>query len=83
MKFICYPGKVHFEPIKQESVILSDEDNIVEAGKVIEVGEGVTFVKPNDIIFFLRYGAECTPEMEGKKYWTVRDCPEFIMGKYV
>ncbi len=80
MNFTPYIGKIWFEPIKQDSVILSEEAQIVEAGKVLGVGEGVEFVKEGDTIFFLGYGAEKTPEMDGKVYWTVRDCPEFIMG---
>lgn len=81
MTFVPYPSKIWFEPQKQEAVILSDSDQIVEAGKVLGIGEGVTFCKEGDTIFFLRYGAEETPEIDGKKYWTVRDCPEFIMGR--
>jgi co-chaperonin GroES (HSP10) len=83
MNFVPYPGKIWFEPIKQESVILSDDDNIVEAGKVLGIGEGVEFCKEGDTIFFLRYGAEETPEIDGKKYWTVASDSRFIMGKYV
>lgn len=81
MNFIPYPGKIHFLPIKQESIIASDKDTLVEAGKVISVGEGVTFVKPGDTVFFLVYGAEETPEMDGEKFWTVADDPRFMMGK--
>lgn len=80
MKFIPYPNKIWFEPQIKETVLLSEEKQVVEIGKVLGVGEGVTFVKEGDTIFFLHYGVECTPEVEGKRYWTVRDCPEFIMG---
>lgn len=81
MNFISYPGKIWFEPQKEKQVILNDREVVVEAGMVLGVGQGVTFCKEGDTIFFLAYGAEETPEIDGKTYWTVRDCPEFMMGK--
>lgn len=83
MKFTPYIGKIWFEPIKKDDIIANDRDTVIEAGKVLGIGEGVTFCKEGDTIFFLAYGAEETPEVDGKTYWTVRDCPEFLMGKYV
>jgi hypothetical protein len=80
MTFIPFTGKIHFEPIKSDSIFANDKDSLVEAGKVIAVGAGVTEVQPNDIIFFLGYGAEETPEFNGEKYWTVACVPEFLMG---
>ena len=78
--FIPYPGRIHFEPMHEKSVY-SDDGDVIEAGKVISVGEGVMFVKPGDTIFFLRWGAEQTPEVDGEQYWTVQNDTRFIMGK--
>lgn len=81
MKFTPYIGKIWFEPIKQDDIIANDRDTVVEAGKVIGVGDGVAFVKEGDTVFFLSYGAEETPEIDGKTYWTVANDTRFIMGK--
>lgn len=83
MNFVPYPKKIHFEPIEKDDIIANDRDMVIEAGKVIGVGEGVTFCKEGDVIFFLAYGAEETPEVDGKTYWTVADDSRFLMGKYV
>ncbi len=82
MTFTPYPKKILFEPVRKDSVFSAEGDNM-EAGKVIKVGEGVTFVKEGDTFFFLAYGAEETPEYQGRKYWTVLDDPRFIMGKVI
>lgn len=77
--FIPYPGRIHFDPMHEKSAY-SDEGDVIEAGKVISIGEGVTFTKPGDTVFFLRWGAEQTPEIDGKQYWTLLDDKRFIMG---
>jgi len=82
MTFIPYEKKITFEPIKKDSIFSEDSDNI-EAGRVLSVGENVTFVKKGDIFFFLAYGAEETPDYEGEKYWTILDDKRFIMGKII
>lgn len=81
MNFIPYQNKIEFSPIKKDSIIQNDKDSIVEVGLVLSVGTDVTFVKPGDTVFFLSYGAEQTPEIEGESHWTVACVPEFIMGK--
>lgn len=81
MIFIPHYSKIHFEPIKKGSIIADDKESVIEAGKVISVGEHVMFVKPGDTVFFLNYGAEQTPEIDGESYWTVACDDRFIMGK--
>lgn len=80
MNFIPFTGRVQFEQIKQESVILNDKDSLVEAGTVVAVGEGVNTVKAGDTIYFLAYGAEEAKDKEGNSYWTVLWDKKFIMG---
>jgi len=80
MKFIPHADKIEFSPLKQDSILADDKDTMVEAGTVVAVGANVKSVEVGDIIAFLSYGAEQTPEVEGEKHWTVRDCPEFLMG---
>lgn len=79
MRFIPGPMRIHFEPIKSVGVLKSIDGDVIESGKVISVGEGVSFVKPGDIVNFLRWGAEETPEGN----WSLRSEPAFIMGKLV
>lgn len=81
MTFVPYYNKIVFEPVKKESIIANDKDSAIEAGTVVSVGRDVDFVKEGDTIFFLAYGAEQTPEMDGKSYWTVAAESAFIMGK--
>jgi hypothetical protein len=76
--FIPFPGRIVFEPMSAES-IYSSTDDMIEAGTVVKT-EGTEFVKEGDTICFLRWGAEETPEVEGKKYWTIIEDKRFIMG---
>lgn len=80
MTFTPAPGRIWFEPIQKENIILSDKAEVIEAGKVLGIGKGVEDIEVGDCIFFLNWGAEETPEYEGKTYWTVKDDPNFIMG---
>jgi len=66
-------------------VIQSNEAEKIEAGKVIAVGEGCTFLKEGDVFFFLSWGAEQTPKLPDseEQYWTIAEDSRFIMGKYV
>lgn len=77
MTFTPGPMRVHFEPMRQVGVLKSVDGDVIESGKVISVGEGVSFLKPGDVVNFLRWGAEETPEGN----WSLRAEPPFIMGK--
>lgn len=80
MSFTPFTGRVQFEPIKQESVILNDKDSLVEAGTVVAIGEGVINLSIGDIIYFLAYGAEEAKDKEGNSYYTVLWDKKYIMG---
>ena len=59
MTFTPGPMRVHFEPMRQVGVLKSVDGDVIESGKVISVGEGVSFLgKPGDVVNFLRWGAE-------------------------
>lgn len=81
MNFIPHPGKVEIETIERDSVILSDTSKYEEMGRVLSVGEGVTWLKAGDVVFFLAYGVEQTPEYDGKVHYVVPATEKFIIGK--
>lgn len=79
--FTPFAGKIVFERIEQDSVILQDGNKYEEMGRVVQVGEGVTFVKEGDVIFFLAYGVEQTPKYNGQNYYVVPCDAKFLIGK--
>jgi hypothetical protein len=82
MTFTPYAGKVEIEPMQTgEKFIMSDREEFPELGRVIQVGEGVGFVKPGDVIFFIAYGMEQTPDFEGKTHYVVSMDSRFVIGK--
>lgn len=81
MTFTPFYNKILFSPIKLDYIIQNDKEAAIEAGKVLAVGSEVTFVKEGDTVFFLAFGAEQTPELDGQSYWTVACDSRFVMGK--
>lgn len=80
MNFTPYPGKIEIEPITPDTVLLLQEA-YEEMGRVIQVGEGVTWIEPGDVVFFLAYGVEQTPDYQGKIHYVVPATDKFIIGK--
>lgn len=80
--FIPYYDKIEVEPFKpQNKVIKSEEQGLIEVGKVISVGEHVTFVKPGDVIYFDSWGCSKTPDFDGKIHYIVSTDNSVILGK--
>jgi co-chaperonin GroES (HSP10) len=80
MKFIPRWGRIEIEPIKDESLLLSEDKKFVEKGKVIALGDDNGFCKEGDVIYFDAYGIYQTPEIDGKSHFIVRGM-EFVIGK--
>lgn len=84
--FKPFPGKIEIEPIDNQGLILAHE-KYEEVGKVIQVSKkhwwSRSEFKPGDIVFFLAYGVEQTPEYEGKVHYVVPCNDKFVIGKYV
>ena len=80
--FKPFPGKIEIEPMDNQGLILAHE-KYEEMGKVIQVGEGVDWVSEGDIVFFLAYGVEQTPDYQGKIHYVVPANEKFLIGKYV
>lgn len=83
--FIPAPGKVVVEPHENKNIIERGDIKIYrESGKVLAVGEGVTFVKNGDILFFEDYGCVQTQvDPDGKTYWIVWMDEKIVLGKYI
>lgn len=80
-KFIPFRDKIEVRPFKQESIILNQEESLIEAGEVIAVGEDVTFVKPGDTLYFDSWGCSKTPAENGEHHYVVPEKSEIILGK--
>ncbi len=84
MKFIPYCDKIEVEPIKQDQVILSQEQSFEEMGIVVAIGDHVQGIFPElaigDTLFFVSHGCWKTPEVEGKRHYLVSCDEEFILG---
>ncbi len=80
-KFIPFHDKIEVRPFKQEGIILSQEESLIEAGEVIAIGETVTFVKPGDTLYFDAWGCSKTPEVDGVRHYVVPEKSELILGK--
>lgn len=81
MTFIPFFDKIEIEPIGANQVIQTSESNFLEKGKVISVGDDVTFVKPGDIVYFDSWGCMKTPEIDGKVHYVVAETNQIILGK--
>lgn len=79
--FTPYPDKIQIEPIKQDTMLLTEGNQFQEMGKVIAVGSLVKFVKKGDILYFSSWGVSKTPEINGKQYYVVSESSDFILGK--
>jgi len=80
-KFIPYFDKIQVMPFKQDSIIMSQDENLIEAGEVVAIGEQVTFVKVGDIVYFDSWGCSKTPEIDGVRHYVVPEKSELILGK--
>jgi co-chaperonin GroES (HSP10) len=79
--FIPYLTKIQVEPVKKDTMLMSDQKDYQEMGKVIAVGSKVKFVKKGDLLYFTSWGVDKTPEVDGKSYYVVEESSAFILGK--
>lgn len=77
---IPFKGKVVIEPIKQE-MLLSQDSSLIEAGKVLKVGEGVKFLKVGDTVHFNSWCCDKTAEIDGKVFYILPVNEQSILGK--
>lgn len=84
MPFSPPKNKVEIEPIEDSKIIDRGDRRVFrEGGKVISVGEDVTYVKPGDFLYFEDWGCtQTTPDPEGKTHWIVWVDEKVILGKY-
>lgn len=62
---------VEVSPIEQTSIISSQSATFEEKGEVLTIAEGVTLVKPGDIVFFDSWLVAAYTDSDGKKRWLV------------
>lgn len=79
--FKPYHNKIQIEPIKKDTMLMTEQKDYQEMGRVIAVGENVRFVKKGDLLYFTSWGVDKTPEIDGKSYYVVEDSSAFILGK--
>lgn len=82
MKFIPYTLKIVVEPFKKERLIASEEKQLIESGRVVDVGGGVDFVKVGDTVFFDSWGCTKVTDTDGVEYYVVPQTFDVILGKY-
>lgn len=80
--FVPYFDKVQIKPIEDDSVLKGEGDSFLSVGIVIAVGSDVNFLKKGDTVFFVAYGVDKTPEIDGEQFYVVSQKSEFILGKY-
>ena len=88
--FKVHPKKIEIEPLKVDTIIDREKDKLIEAGKVIQIGDYVNdFINPEsninigDILYFEGWGCTQTPpDPEGKTHWVVWVDEKVILGKY-
>lgn len=79
--FKPFDGKVEVQPLERDKIILSEDKLYIESGEVIAVGEGVTFVKVGDIIFFDAWKMGEAVEQDGTKHYVVTLDGQGTLGK--
>jgi co-chaperonin GroES (HSP10) len=79
-KFKPYYDKIEIKPVKQEAFMPTDDQKFIEVGKVIAVGSRVKNIKIGQTIYFLAYGCDQTPEIDGVTHYVVTADPRFILG---
>lgn len=82
MKFIPHSNKIVVEPFKKEKMIISEEKQLIESGKVIAVGVDVGFVEVGDTLFFDSWGCSKVTDAEGVEFFVVSNDESVVLGKY-
>jgi co-chaperonin GroES (HSP10) len=75
MKITPISNNIYFEPTKEEKAL--GEYSLCEYGAVLAIGPEVKEVKVGDIISMVKHGIN-EVEINGKKYYTVREDPSFV-----
>ncbi len=83
MIFTPFKGQIEIEPIKKGGPLATaDDKELLECGKVVQVGEGVTFFKVGDWAHFESYGCSKTVDLDGKERYVVIVNEHVIRGKH-
>lgn len=81
-KFIPFYDKVQIKPLEKEGLLKGENDQYLEIGEVMAVGQEVKFLKVGDTVFFDAWGMQKTPKVEGEEqFFVVPERSQFILGK--
>lgn len=82
MKFIPWQNSVEIEPLVKKNLILSDRAELIEAGKVIQIGTRVDeAIKLGDTLHFEAYGVfQTQKDVDGEVHYVVQIADQFIRG---
>lgn len=81
--FFPFTGQVEISLLQKGNVIVGEEKSLLEAGEVIAVGEGVTFLKVGDIVHFEAFGcSKTTKDIDGVEHYVVLVNENVIRGKH-
>ena len=76
----AFGDQILIEPISKKQILVGDTGTLCEYGKVVSVGPDVKSVKIGDTIGHTVWGVNHL-EIDGKKYYFVREDTRFILGK--
>ncbi len=80
MSFTPSYGKIEIEPLKKDGPILSHEDTLLEAGRIIAVGEYSAY-SVGYIIYFDSWAcAKTAPDSQGNVHYILPDNKDVILG---
>lgn len=78
-KVIPFGNQILVKPIKEESILLTNDEMLLNYGDVVDIGDEVSKVKVGDKICFTIWGLNHV-EIEDEKHYFVPEDKQFILG---
>jgi co-chaperonin GroES (HSP10) len=83
MTFTPFKNQIEIEIVQKTGPLSTPDDKqLLEVGKVVAVGEGVTFFKVGDWAHFESFGCSKTADLDGKEHYVVLVNEHVIRGKH-
>lgn len=71
--------RIHVQPKKQSTVIQTSEQNLIERGVVLAVGDDVKKIKVGDTVEFTSFGVDHT-DIDGVRNYFLLEDDAFILA---